>query len=99
MVMPLYSLLLPLMTMITMLSVISQRKSLLMTLLCLEAMVLSLVLFAALTLGPFNQMEMFTSLILLVFGACEAAIGLAILVSMTRRYGSDHVKLMTASKC
>ena len=94
-----HTLLLPLITVITILGIISQRNSLLITLLCLEAMALSLVLFAALICGTSNQIEIFMSLILLVFAACEAAIGLSILVSITRRYGSDNIKIVTASKC
>lgn len=94
-----HTILLPIITIITILGIISQRKSLLITLLCLEAIVLSLVLFAALICGSLNQIEIFTSLILLVFGASEGAIGLSILVSITRRYGSDNIIIITASKC
>ena len=90
---------LPLITATTLIAIISQRKSLLITLLCLEAIVLSLVLFMAISCGASNQTEIFTGLLLLVFGACEGAIGLSILVSITRQHGSDNINILTASKC
>nr|YP_002791176.1 NADH dehydrogenase subunit 4L [Ascobulla fragilis]ACE62805.1 NADH dehydrogenase subunit 4L [Ascobulla fragilis] len=56
----------------------------------LEAVMLSLLVF----IYAFNSMTSFNSpsfLILLTFAACEAALGLSLLVSMLRLYGNDLI--------
>nr|ADQ12832.1 NADH dehydrogenase subunit 4L [Lepidogalaxias salamandroides] len=66
---------------------------LLPALLCLEAMMLSL--FIALTLWAiqFNVTNSsIIPLLLLAFSACEASIGLALLVSTTRTHGTAHLQ-------
>uniref|UniRef100_UPI0031F3EAD2 NADH dehydrogenase subunit 4L n=1 Tax=Loimia medusa TaxID=167822 RepID=UPI0031F3EAD2 len=83
----------------SMTTIIIQRKHLLMTLLSFEAMVLTLSLLMVFSLGqmPFNSP--YVMIILLTFGACEASLGLSLMVSMTRNFGSDNVNLLTMNKC
>jgi len=38
-------------------------------------------------------------IILLTFGACEASLGLRIIVLMSRSYGSDMIKSLRINKC
>lgn len=40
-----------------------------------------------------------TSLILIALGACEARLGLAILVALIRREGNDYVSRFSTHKC
>nr|BDQ44001.1 NADH dehydrogenase subunit 4L [Amynthas surcatus] len=71
----------------------------LMTLLSLEGITLSLVLFVPLMLMNCNAMNTAMAVILLTFGACEASLGLGLMVSMSRSYGNDMLKSLTATKC
>nr|BDI12963.1 NADH dehydrogenase subunit 4l [Abarenicola claparedi oceanica] len=94
-----FSTLLPCLTLASIMALIIQRKHLLMSLLALEGMILTLALFLALLMGSISQLETFLCIILLTFGACEASLGLALLVCMTRSYGTDLVKSLTINKC
>uniref|UniRef100_UPI0030FE8455 NADH dehydrogenase subunit 4L n=1 Tax=Macrodon ancylodon TaxID=227978 RepID=UPI0030FE8455 len=76
------------------------RTHLLSALLCLEGMMLSL--FIALSLWAlqldstnFSASPMF----LLAFSACEASLGLALLVAAARTHGSDRTHNMTLLRC
>nr|ARI50052.1 NADH dehydrogenase subunit 4L [Steromphala umbilicaris] len=75
-----------------------QYKHLLSSLLSLEAMTLSLfVLLVSCCSGVSMEGEM--CLILITMGACEASLGLAILVSLIRTHGNDYVSSFSAHKC
>nr|YP_009493562.1 NADH dehydrogenase subunit 4L [Cryptonome barbada]AWN55977.1 NADH dehydrogenase subunit 4L [Cryptonome barbada] len=74
-----------------------QRKHLLMALLSLEAIILSLTFLAS--AASFNSSETFFCIIILSFGACEASLGLALVVLMLRATGSDMVSSLTINKC
>nr|YP_009681597.1 NADH dehydrogenase subunit 4L [Dicyrtomina saundersi]QDO72018.1 NADH dehydrogenase subunit 4L [Dicyrtomina saundersi] len=65
----------------------SKRKHLLLTLLSLEFMVLAIFMSIFIMLSSFH---FFFSLLYLVFAACEGALGLSILISMSRSYGGDY---------
>uniref|UniRef100_UPI00315DADDB NADH dehydrogenase subunit 4L n=1 Tax=Dicyrtomina ornata TaxID=1113191 RepID=UPI00315DADDB len=65
----------------------SKRKHLLLTLLSLEFMVLAIFMAIFIMLSSFH---LFFSLLYLVFAACEGALGLSILISMSRAYGGDY---------
>uniref|UniRef100_UPI0030FE96A0 NADH dehydrogenase subunit 4L n=1 Tax=Struwela camposi TaxID=2859449 RepID=UPI0030FE96A0 len=78
-------------------TLILQRKHILMSLLALEGSMLTLV-FSMMLLSSIQYNTHLLPLIL-TFGACEASIGLALLVVLTRSYGSDMVNLMSLSKC
>nr|YP_007890850.1 NADH dehydrogenase subunit 4L [Johnius grypotus]AGH27492.1 NADH dehydrogenase subunit 4L [Johnius grypotus] len=76
------------------------RAHLLSALLCLEAMMLSL--FIALSLWSlqldstsFSAAPMF----LLAFSACEASVGLALLVAVSRTHGSDRLQSLNLLRC
>nr|YP_009244971.1 NADH dehydrogenase subunit 4L [Amynthas moniliatus]AMO27095.1 NADH dehydrogenase subunit 4L [Amynthas moniliatus] len=71
----------------------------LMTLLSLEGVTLSLVLFVPLILMNCAAPNTALAVILLTFGACEASLGLGLMVSMSRSYGNDMLKSLTTTKC
>nr|YP_009925553.1 NADH dehydrogenase subunit 4L [Tanea lineata]QNH82276.1 NADH dehydrogenase subunit 4L [Tanea lineata] len=75
-----------------------QYKHLLSILLSLEAATMNLfiMMFSLANNISFNG-EM--SLILITLGACEASLGLAILVSMIRAQGNDYVSSFSSQKC
>nr|ULD67127.1 NADH dehydrogenase subunit 4L [Trochus sp. n. CL-2022] len=75
-----------------------QYKHLLSVLLSLEAATMNLfiMLFAVTSNMNFNG-EM--ALILITLGACEASLGLSILVSMIRSQGNDYVFSFSCHKC
>nr|YP_007374660.1 NADH dehydrogenase subunit 4L [Sirthenea flavipes]ADU58106.1 NADH dehydrogenase subunit 4L [Sirthenea flavipes] len=72
----------------------SMRKHLLLTLLSLEflSMCLYLSLFNFLYIYSFSY---FFILVFLVFIVCEGALGLAILVSLVRSSGNDHISSLS----
>nr|AID52365.1 NADH dehydrogenase subunit 4L [Pitta nympha]BCD55890.1 NADH dehydrogenase subunit 4L [Pitta nympha] len=76
------------------------RTHLISVLLCLENMMLALYL----TLTAWTTQNQTTSttlmpILMLAFSACEAGIGLAILVASTRTHGSDHLHNLNALQC
>nr|DAZ87730.1 TPA_asm: NADH dehydrogenase subunit 4L [Microgale fotsifotsy] len=76
------------------------RSHLMSTLLCLEGMMLSLFvlnsIFAMST--QFTMMSMMP-IMLLVFAACEAALGLSLLVMVSNTYGLDYVQNLNLLQC
>nr|YP_010946488.1 NADH dehydrogenase subunit 4L [Cyrtonotula maculosa]WGO57206.1 NADH dehydrogenase subunit 4L [Cyrtonotula maculosa] len=76
----------------------SNRKHLLVTLLSLEFIVLILYLILYKYLMLFNY-ELYFSMIFLTFSVCEGALGLSILVSMIRGYGSDFFNVYSMLQC
>nr|YP_009192208.1 NADH dehydrogenase subunit 4L [Eurythoe complanata]ALO81720.1 NADH dehydrogenase subunit 4L [Eurythoe complanata] len=79
------------------LSLLLQRKHVLMALLSLEAIILSLTFLASAAF--FNSLETFLAIVILSFGACEASLGLALLVLMLRATGSDMISTLSINKC
>nr|ALK03384.1 NADH dehydrogenase subunit 4L [Lepetodrilus schrolli] len=75
-----------------------QHKHLLSTLLSLEAITLNLFILLLSSSMSFNS-ETHSCLILLTLGACEASLGLAILISLIRTHGNDYVSSFTSQKC
>ena len=75
-----------------------QYKHLLRVLLSLEAATMNvfILLFCLSNNSSFNG-EM--SLILITLGACEARLGLSILVSIIRSQGNDYVSSFSSQKC
>nr|YP_010725940.1 NADH dehydrogenase subunit 4L [Dendrogale murina]WDY83545.1 NADH dehydrogenase subunit 4L [Dendrogale murina]WDY83558.1 NADH dehydrogenase subunit 4L [Dendrogale murina] len=76
------------------------RSHLMSALLCLEGMMLSLFVLSSLFILSNHMvlMAMFP-IILLVFAACEAAVGLALLVMVSDTYGQDYVQNLNLLKC
>nr|QGA73890.1 NADH dehydrogenase subunit 4L [Marenzelleria neglecta] len=87
------------MTLTSLLNYVLQRKYILMALLSLEAAILSLALLVTLSLSASPFGDLFLCLVILTLGACEASVALAILVLMTRSYGSDMIKSLSSNKC
>nr|YP_010400276.1 NADH dehydrogenase subunit 4L [Tenguella musiva]UQS75975.1 NADH dehydrogenase subunit 4L [Tenguella musiva] len=75
-----------------------QYKHLLSILLSLEAITMNLFI---LMFCMSNNLTMSgqTSLILITLGACEASLGLAILVALIRSEGNDYVSSFSTHKC
>nr|YP_009503067.1 NADH dehydrogenase subunit 4L [Anomalurus beecrofti]ASM91409.1 NADH dehydrogenase subunit 4L [Anomalurus beecrofti]ASM91461.1 NADH dehydrogenase subunit 4L [Anomalurus beecrofti] len=85
---------------VTLLGVMIYRSHLMSSLLCLEGMMLSVFTFGTLVvLNSFHILSFMLPITLLVFAACEAAIGLALLVMVSGSYGLDHVKNLSLLKC
>nr|YP_005088890.1 NADH dehydrogenase subunit 4L [Ethmidium maculatum]BAL43838.1 NADH dehydrogenase subunit 4L [Ethmidium maculatum] len=76
------------------------RTHLLSALLCLEGMMLSL--FIALSLWTLQtEVTNFSvaPMILLTFSACEASVGLALLVATARTHGTDRLQSLNLLQC
>lgn len=84
------------MTISCFLAFVVQRRHLLISLLALEGVILTLALILILRS---SNLELFYIFILVRFGACEARLGLACLVSIMRAYGNDHISGLRALKC
>ena len=66
-----------------------------MALIALEGVILTLTLLIIVQ----TPQELFFALITLTFGACEASLGLACLVAITRSHGNDLFNTIISSKC
>nr|URH14970.1 NADH dehydrogenase subunit 4L [Saimiri ustus] len=76
------------------------RSHLMSSLLCLEGMMLSLFIMTALmTLNLHLVLMYMMPIALLVFAACEAAVGLALLVLISNLYGLDYVQNLNLLQC
>nr|YP_161255.1 NADH dehydrogenase subunit 4L [Notoryctes typhlops]Q5QRZ3.1 RecName: Full=NADH-ubiquinone oxidoreductase chain 4L; AltName: Full=NADH dehydrogenase subunit 4L [Notoryctes typhlops]CAG26454.1 NADH dehydrogenase subunit 4L [Notoryctes typhlops] len=85
---------------LALMGVLVYRSHLMSTLLCLEGMMLSLFILMTLLITHYRMSSIsMLPLTLLVFSACEAAIGLALLVKMFTSYGNDHVQNLNLLKC
>nr|UEK25006.1 NADH dehydrogenase subunit 4L [Conepatus semistriatus] len=76
------------------------RSHLMSSLLCLEGMMLSLFIMITITiLNNHFTLASMTPIILLVFAACEAALGLSLLVMVSNTYGTDYVQNLNLLQC
>nr|APC60990.1 NADH dehydrogenase subunit 4L [Isothrix sinnamariensis] len=76
------------------------RSHMMSSLLCLEGMMLSMFILCTTTmLNHHLTLSFSTPIILLVFAACEAAIGLALLVMISNTYGIDYVQNLNLLQC
>nr|YP_007626428.1 NADH dehydrogenase subunit 4L [Neotragus moschatus]AEP21775.1 NADH dehydrogenase subunit 4L [Neotragus moschatus] len=76
------------------------RSHLMSSLLCLEGMMLSLFIMATLMiLNTHFTLASMMPIILLVFAACEAALGLSLLVTVSNTYGTDYVQNLNLLQC
>nr|YP_009720968.1 NADH dehydrogenase subunit 4L [Rupicola peruvianus]QGM79740.1 NADH dehydrogenase subunit 4L [Rupicola peruvianus] len=76
------------------------RTHLISALLCLESMMLSM--YIALSMWPIQTQTpspALTPILMLAFSACEAGVGLAVLVASTRTHGSDHLHNLNLLQC
>nr|ACY65604.1 NADH dehydrogenase subunit 4L [Pan troglodytes verus]AEO21013.1 NADH dehydrogenase subunit 4L [Pan troglodytes verus]AEQ36309.1 NADH dehydrogenase subunit 4L [Pan troglodytes verus]ANQ92536.1 NADH dehydrogenase subunit 4L [Pan troglodytes verus] len=85
---------------ISLLGMLVYRSHLMSSLLCLEGMMLSLFIMATLmTLNTHSLLANIVPITMLVFAACEAAVGLALLVSISSTYGLDYVHNLNLLQC
>nr|YP_008578383.1 NADH dehydrogenase subunit 4L [Anoura caudifer]CDF65999.1 ND4L [Anoura caudifer] len=85
---------------ISFIGLLMYRSHIMSSLLCLEGMMLSL--FVMMTVTILNNHMMLASMlpiILLVFAACEAALGLSLLVMVSTNYGIDYVQNLNLLQC
>nr|YP_009427724.1 NADH dehydrogenase subunit 4L [Myocastor coypus]APC60925.1 NADH dehydrogenase subunit 4L [Myocastor coypus]ASU96473.1 NADH dehydrogenase subunit 4L [Myocastor coypus]AXQ02548.1 NADH dehydrogenase subunit 4L [Myocastor coypus] len=76
------------------------RSHLMSSLLCLEGMMLSMFILGSITILNLHYTSSFSlPIILLVFAACEAAVGLALLVMISNTYGIDYVQNLNLLQC
>nr|QGZ07870.1 NADH dehydrogenase subunit 4L [Murina cyclotis] len=76
------------------------RSHLMSSLLCLEGMMLSLFTLITMTiLISHSTMISMTPIIMLVFAACEAALGLSLLVAVSNTHGTDYVQNLNTLQC
>nr|QIJ99288.1 NADH dehydrogenase subunit 4L [Ochotona nigritia] len=86
--------------MMALLGMFIYRSHLMSSLLCLEGMMLSLFMLATITsLNTNYTISFMFPVILLVFAACEAAVGLALLVMVSNTYGMDYVHNLNLLQC
>nr|AGN71251.1 NADH dehydrogenase subunit 4L [Craugastor augusti] len=85
---------------ISLLGLAFHRTHLLSALLCLEGMMLSI--FVGLTLWALKMSTltaMMYPLIMLTMSACEAGLGLALMIATARTHGSDDLKTLNLLQC
>nr|YP_010029245.1 NADH dehydrogenase subunit 4L [Praomys delectorum]QOU10269.1 NADH dehydrogenase subunit 4L [Praomys delectorum] len=76
------------------------RSHLMSTLLCLEGMMLSLfIMISTATLNSNSMASLPIPITIMVFAACEAAVGLALLVKVSNTYGTDFVQNLNLLQC
>nr|YP_006576329.1 NADH dehydrogenase subunit 4L [Marmota himalayana]AEL87733.1 NADH dehydrogenase subunit 4L [Marmota himalayana]AFN86210.1 NADH dehydrogenase subunit 4L [Marmota himalayana]QIB71848.1 NADH dehydrogenase subunit 4L [Marmota himalayana] len=76
------------------------RSHLMSSLLCLEGMMLSMFVLCSLLTTSFHfSLSFMIPITLLVFAACEAAVGLALLVMVSNTYGLDYVQNLNILQC
>nr|YP_009252146.1 NADH dehydrogenase subunit 4L [Callosciurus adamsi]QAB45366.1 NADH dehydrogenase subunit 4L [Callosciurus notatus]QAB45392.1 NADH dehydrogenase subunit 4L [Callosciurus nigrovittatus]QAB45431.1 NADH dehydrogenase subunit 4L [Callosciurus orestes]ALP86361.1 NADH dehydrogenase subunit 4L [Callosciurus adamsi]QAB45405.1 NADH dehydrogenase subunit 4L [Callosciurus nigrovittatus] len=86
--------------MISLLGMFIYRSHLMSSLLCLEGMMLSMfILTSLMVLNSHFSLSYMMPIILLVFAACEAAVGLALLVMVSNTYGLDYVQNLNILQC
>lgn len=80
--------------------IITYRSHLISSLLCLEGIILSIfVLGSIVILNSHYTISLSIPIILLVFAACETAIGLALVVIVSNTYGLDYVQNLNLLQC
>nr|NP_659321.1 NADH dehydrogenase subunit 4L [Phataginus tetradactyla]Q8LWT4.1 RecName: Full=NADH-ubiquinone oxidoreductase chain 4L; AltName: Full=NADH dehydrogenase subunit 4L [Phataginus tetradactyla]CAD13270.1 NADH dehydrogenase subunit 4L [Phataginus tetradactyla] len=85
---------------ISLIGMLMYRSHLMSSLLCLEGMMLSLFTMMAITVLNINfTLASMTPIILLVFAACEAALGLSLLVLVSNTHGTDYVQNLNLLQC
>uniref|UniRef100_A0AAT9J411 NADH-ubiquinone oxidoreductase chain 4L n=1 Tax=Haementeria sp. COZEM-ANN-HIR-001/002 TaxID=3157987 RepID=A0AAT9J411_9ANNE len=84
---------------IAMINLMLRKNNFLHLLLCLEMLTLSMLMYLMINMLMINMNTPLLSVIMLTLGACEASLGLSILVLMVRMYGNDMIKNLTMNKC
>nr|NP_007376.1 NADH dehydrogenase subunit 4L [Rhinoceros unicornis]Q96067.1 RecName: Full=NADH-ubiquinone oxidoreductase chain 4L; AltName: Full=NADH dehydrogenase subunit 4L [Rhinoceros unicornis]QIU82679.1 NADH dehydrogenase subunit 4L [Rhinoceros unicornis]UNJ13912.1 NADH dehydrogenase subunit 4L [Rhinoceros unicornis]UNJ13925.1 NADH dehydrogenase subunit 4L [Rhinoceros unicornis]UNJ13938.1 NADH dehydrogenase subunit 4L [Rhinoceros unicornis]UNJ13951.1 NADH dehydrogenase subunit 4L [Rhinoceros unicorn len=85
---------------VSLMGLLMYRSHLMSSLLCLEGMMLSLFIMATMmVLNSHFTLAIMMPIILLVFAACEAALGLSLLVMISNTYGMDYVQNLNLLQC
>uniref|UniRef100_UPI00315DD0F5 NADH dehydrogenase subunit 4L n=1 Tax=Hipposideros caffer TaxID=302402 RepID=UPI00315DD0F5 len=85
---------------VSLLGLLLYRSHLMSSLLCLEGMMLSMfVMVTVMILSAHLTLSSMVPIILLVFAACEAALGLSLLVMVSNTYGVDYVQNLNLLQC
>nr|YP_002887606.1 NADH dehydrogenase subunit 4L [Rhinoceros sondaicus]ACQ73081.1 NADH dehydrogenase subunit 4L [Rhinoceros sondaicus]ARM56426.1 NADH dehydrogenase subunit 4L [Rhinoceros sondaicus]QIU82639.1 NADH dehydrogenase subunit 4L [Rhinoceros sondaicus]QIU82692.1 NADH dehydrogenase subunit 4L [Rhinoceros sondaicus]QIU82719.1 NADH dehydrogenase subunit 4L [Rhinoceros sondaicus] len=85
---------------VSLMGLLMYRSHLMSSLLCLEGMMLSLFIMATtMVLNSHFTLAIMMPIILLVFAACEAALGLSLLVMISNTYGTDYVQNLNLLQC
>nr|AFX82221.1 NADH dehydrogenase subunit 4L [Papio ursinus] len=85
---------------ISLLGMLIYRSHLMASLLCLEGMMMSLfIMTAIMASNAHSPLINIMPIIMLVFAACEAAVGLALLISISNTYGLDHINNLNLLQC
>ena len=94
-----YRIILEICSIIAVIILIINKNHLLLSLLALERLILRLVILIPINIIISNIQSLFIRIVLLSIGACEARIGLALIVIISRTYGSDMIKSLSIRKC
>lgn len=85
---------------LSLIGILVYRSHLISSLLCLEGMMLSLFVIISVTiLSNHLTLASIIPIVLLVFAACEAALGLSLLVIVSNTYGTDYVQNLNLLQC
>nr|YP_010454081.1 NADH dehydrogenase subunit 4L [Euprymna morsei]QXJ42058.1 NADH dehydrogenase subunit 4L [Euprymna morsei] len=74
-----------------------QWKHVLNMMLSFEIMMLGIIFLFLLSWGAYSS-DYSLMMVIVVFGVCEASLGLSLLVSMVRAHGNDYVKSLNMHK-
>nr|QUE27224.1 NADH dehydrogenase subunit 4L [Limnonectes fujianensis] len=75
------------------------RMHLLSALLCLEGMMLTIFISLSLWPSQLTTSPLLSPLIMLTFSACEAGLGLSLMIATARSNGSDNLKTLNLLRC
>uniref|UniRef100_A0A8I5UDK1 NADH-ubiquinone oxidoreductase chain 4L n=1 Tax=Pongo abelii TaxID=9601 RepID=A0A8I5UDK1_PONAB len=84
---------------ISLLGILIYRSHLIASLLCLEGILSLFIINTLIPLNIYFTLAFIIPIILLVFAACEAAVGLASPVSISNTYGLDYVYNLNLLRC
>nr|AFA46125.1 NADH dehydrogenase subunit 4L [Cercopithecus mitis opisthostictus] len=85
---------------ISLLGMLVYRSHLMASLLCLEGMMMALFIMTTLVASDTHfPLTNIMPIMLLVFAACETAVGLALLISISNMYGLDHIHNLSLLQC
>nr|AVP25717.1 NADH dehydrogenase subunit 4L [Scaphiophryne marmorata] len=84
---------------ITLMGLAFHRTHLLSALLCLEGMMLTIFVGLALWPNNLSTTMLMTPLIMLTMSACEAALGLSLMIATARSHGNDNLKTLNLLQC
>nr|YP_008816356.1 NADH dehydrogenase subunit 4L [Nidirana okinavana]BAO04492.1 NADH dehydrogenase subunit 4L [Nidirana okinavana] len=75
------------------------RMHLLSALLCLEGMMLTVFIGLSLWPSQLTSTPLMAPLIMLTMSACEAGLGLSLMVATARSHGNDNLKTLNLLQC